>query len=448
MINRNKFYISCPIDTYSGYGARSRDFVKAVIELDKYDVKVLPQRWGNTPFGFIDNNPEWEFLRNYVLWNVPPGQVPEKPDIWCQITVPNEFTPIGHYNIGVTAGIETTICHNSWIEGCNRMDINLVSSNHSKKVFEDSKFFKDDPKTGQRLGELKLEKPMEVLLEGVDLDLYRPIPETELESKKLLKDINSIPENFAYLVVGHWMQGDLGQDRKNIGLTIRAFYELFKNKRKRPALILKTSMVGSSYMDRREILRRIDQIKKGLGPGDYPSVYLLHGEFTNKEMAELYNHPKVKAMISLTKGEGFGRPLLEFSLCNKPIMASGWSGQVDFLKPEFTGLIAGKLTPVHPTAHVKDMILKESNWYSPDINGIGYFMTNIFECYKDWSVKAKRQGYYSRTNFSFENMKNKLSDILDNNIKHLPTNEELKLPKLSKLSKSTKDLELPKLKKA
>jgi hypothetical protein len=104
-MNKNTFYVSCPIDTYSGYGARSRDFVKSLIELDRYDVKVLPQRWGNTPFGFIENHKEeWGFLSKHLV----NGQLTEQPDIWCQITVPNEFQAIGKYNIGLTAGIETT----------------------------------------------------------------------------------------------------------------------------------------------------------------------------------------------------------------------------------------------------------------------------------------------------------------------------------------------------
>ena len=47
-------------------------------------------------------------------------------------------------------------------------------------------------------------------------------------------------------------------------------------------------------------------------------------------MNELYNHPKVKAMVSMTKGEGYGRPLAEFGLSKKPIIASGWSGQCRF----------------------------------------------------------------------------------------------------------------------
>jgi len=73
------FIVSCPIDTYSGYGARARDFVKALIKLDKYDVKVLPQRWGNTPWGFIEDHSEWHFLKSHLL---PMGnQLPKQPEI-------------------------------------------------------------------------------------------------------------------------------------------------------------------------------------------------------------------------------------------------------------------------------------------------------------------------------------------------------------------------------
>ena len=288
---KNTFVISCPIDTYSGYGARSRDLVRSIIELDKYDVKILSQRWGNTAFGFIENNPEWNFLKNHML---PDNRLTSQPDIWGQITVPNEFRPIGKYNIGITAGIETTIAAAPWIEGCNRMDLNIVSSEHSKQVFLNSKFDKVDPKTNQKISVIELLKPIEVLLEGADLNVYKPLKESELTELNLLKDINSIPEDFAFLSVGHWMQGNLGEDRKNIGVTIKSFYDTFKNKKKQPALILKTSSVNSSYMDRREIMKRIDSVRS-LSNGKLPNVYLLHGNFSNEEMNELYNHPKVKA---------------------------------------------------------------------------------------------------------------------------------------------------------
>jgi len=111
-MSKPSFVISCPINTYSGYGARSRDVVKALIELDKYDVKVIPQRWGNTPQGFIKDNPEWEFLDKHLI----SGQLTQQPDIFAQITVPNEFQPVGKYNIGITAGIESTIAPAEWIE--------------------------------------------------------------------------------------------------------------------------------------------------------------------------------------------------------------------------------------------------------------------------------------------------------------------------------------------
>lgn len=429
---KNTFYISCPIDTYSGYGARSRDFVKALIEEDKYDVRIIPQRWGSTPFGFIeDHNDKWGFLNEYLF----KGQLQEQPDIWCQITVPNEFQPVGKYNIGLTAGIETTACAHSWIEGCNRMNLILTSSEHSKKVFENTNYQAE--KDGQKI-EAKLTTPVEVLIEGADLDVYKPL-DTPMTNDELYKSLNSIKEPFAYLFVGHWMQGDLGQDRKNVGLLIKAFYELFKNKSKKPALILKTSQGGASYMDRREIQRKIESIKSSVPSSNLPSVYLLHGDFNNEEMNEIYNHPKVKAMVSLTKGEGFGRPLLEFSLTNKPVISTGWSGHVDFLKPEFSALMGGKLENVHPSA-ANDFLLKEAQWFDVDHSHVGHFLTDVFENYKNWKVKGKRQGYFSRTNFSFDVMKQQLNNILSSNLPELPKKVELKIPDLKEIKLPKKEI--------
>ena len=418
---KNTFYVSCPIDTYSGYGARARDFVKALVELNEYDVKVIPQRWGSTPSGFInDHSDEWGFLSELLT----SPQLTKQPDIWCQVTVPNEFQPIGKYNIGLTAGIETTACAHPWVEGCNRMDIVLTSSTHSKNVFENTKYSTNNG------GELKITKPIQVLIEGANLDIYKPIKKDEIENLDLFEDIKSIKESFAYLFVGHWMQGEINEDRKNVGLLIKAFYELFKNKAKQPALILKTSGAGSSLIDKREIQKRIEAIRKSVPGSKLPKIYLLHGEFTNSEMNELYNHPKVKAMVSLTKGEGFGRPLLEFSLTNKPVIASGWSGHVDFLNNEFTALLGGELKPIHPSAQQKDMLIEGSQWFSPDHNHIGHFMNDIYKNYKDWSVRGKRQGHYSRKNFSFKVMVDQLKGILDTNVPEFPKEVKLELPKL------------------
>ena len=427
------FIISCPIDTYSGYGSRSRDLVKAIIELDKYEVKILPQRWGNTSWGFIDDHQEeWGFLTPHLY---PVGnQIPKQPEIWAQITVPNEFQPVGKYNIGFTAGIETTICDATWIEGLNRMDLNIVSSQHAKETFERSQFEKRDQNTHQLISNIKLEKPVEVLFEGVNLEKY--FPSTEKSSINL----DEIKESFAYLFVGHWLPGALGEDRKNVGLLIKNFYETFKNTQNPPALILKTTNGIVSYLDREQVLNKIYAIKSTVQADTLPNIYLLHGDFTDKEMNELYNHKKVKAMINLTKGEGFGRPLLEFSLTKKPIITTNWSGHTDFLDPKFTTLLKGQLKQVHDSAVVQNMILKDSQWFSPNLAEVSKALVDVYSNYKTYEKKAMLQYHKSKNNFSYKNMKELLGVLFEENIPDIPMEVKLALPKLKKI-------ELPKLKK-
>ena len=420
--------VSCPIDTYSGYGARARDFVQSIIDLDKYDVKILSQRWGNTRFGYLTDHNNTS-LSSRIIPNLT-----AQPDIWIQITVPNEFQKVGKYNIGVTAGIETTLCDASWVQGCNNMDLVLVSSEHAKKVFQESKFNVQDNRTGQVTGQVELQTKMEVVFEGADTNKYFPTV------SKL--DLSTIEDSWCYLVVGHWLPGEVGEDRKNISYTIKAFLETFKNKpaKKRPALILKVQAgSGTSIMDRETVLDKIDAIRKTV-KGDLPNIYLLHGEMTDAEVNELYNNPKVKAMVSLTKGEGFGRPLLEFSLVNKPIIASAWSGHVDFLDKEFVTYVGGTLTPVHPSAAIDKMILRESSWFTPDPIEVGRAFKAVYDDYDKCMTAAKRQGHKSRTQFSYDNMRETLDNVLTQYIPEFPKQVQLKLPQLKKI-------ELPKLQK-
>ena len=147
-------------------------------------------------------------------------------------------------------------------------------------------------------------------------------------------------------------------------------------------------------MDRRAIQQKIESIRKTIPGDNLPKVYLLHGDFTDTEMNELYNHPKVKSMGSLTKGEGFGRPLLEFSLTKKPIIASGWSGQLDFLKPEYSYLLPGTIHPVDNSAVVPDMILPEAQWFQPDPGSVAKAYKEVFKQYKKFETKGKQQELY------------------------------------------------------
>jgi glycosyltransferase involved in cell wall biosynthesis len=430
--------ISCPIDTFSGYGARSRDLVKALIEKkeEEWDIKILPQRWGETPWNFLS---EEDPLRDRFI-----NQMNEPPDIWVQVTIPNEFQPVAKsLNIGVTAGIETTVFPQDFIEGMNRMNLNLVSSNHSKKVALSSVYERIDNKTNQKVGELKLEKPCEVLFEGLDLNKYFKIQKPKPSS--ILSDIS---EEFCFLFIGGWLPGNFGEDRKNIATLIKAFLQTFNNtSTKKPALILKTNQVDYSLLDKENLIRQINKIKSQVS-GNLPNIYLIHGELTDEEINQLNNDPKVKAFVSFTKGEGFGRPLLEQAITGKPVITTNWSGHIDFIKPEYNILIGGELKNVHPSAANK-WLLKESQWFNLNTNIASRAMKDIFKHYKKYHQNSRKQTQYLKENFTLDKMGDKLNTFLPK-IEASPRTQKLNLPKLKKVNNNgikTPELKLPKLKK-
>jgi len=254
---------------------------------------------------------------------------------------------------------------------------------------------------------------------------------------EIYQTLESIEEDFLFEFTGHWLQGAIGQDRKDVGMLIKTFLETFKGKGKKPGLILKTSSATYSIMDREEILEKINQIRAHVGDSDLPNIYLLHGELTDEEINELYNHPKVKAHVTFTKGEGYGRPLLEASVSQKPVIAPAYSGHLDFLDKEMSILLPGQLTQIHPSAVVQNMLIPESSWFTVDYKKAADVLEDIFKNSKKYSEGAKRQSYRSRTEFSLEKMGEKLIELIDNKI---PKPVELKLPQLKKI-------ELPKLKK-
>ena len=429
--------VSCPIDTFSGYGARSRDFVKSIIEAkDKeWDIKIIPQRWGDTPWNFLSQDSP---LRQRFITGLK-----TQPDIWIQITVPNEFQRVGKYNIGVSAGIETTVYPPAFIEGSNRMDLNLVSSNHSKQVALQTTFEKKDKNTDQQVGVLKLEKPIEVLFEGLDLEKYYKKP-----SSSKLNILKDIPEEFCFLYTGHWLPGHFGEDRKNVALLIKTFLETFKGSgRKKPALVLKTNMVNYSLLDRETVIRQINRIRDMVS-GNLPNIYLLHGEVTDEEMNKLNNDPKIKSFVSFTKGEGYGRPLAEAAITGKPVIVSNWSGQTDFINPEYNILIGGELKQVHESS-ANDFLLKESHWFNINTDIASRAMKDVFKHYKKYWEKSRKQTQYLKDNFSFDKMTEKLNLLLPK-IEAAPQTQQLKLPKLKKAGEVKPELpklKLPKLKK-
>jgi glycosyltransferase involved in cell wall biosynthesis len=212
-------------------------------------------------------------------------------------------------------------------------------------------------------------------------------------------------------------------------MLIRCFTEAFKNSEDRPALILKTSSASFSIKEREKFRKKIEEIVGQVE--NPPSIYLLFGELTNSEMNELYNHPKVKSMVSITKGEGFGRPLLEFSMTGKPIIASNWSGHKDFLPMDKAIMIGGTLTEVHDSA-VDSFILKGSKWFTANYNEFAEVMKLVHRDYNDYKERSESLKLENQTKFSMDAMKDKFKNIIEP-YTNQPQEHKLVLPKLNKI---------------
>jgi glycosyltransferase involved in cell wall biosynthesis len=412
-----------PVATRSGYGDHARDLLHSLYKLDKFDIKIISTRWGQTPMDALNYDNEFH---KWIVDNIIP-QITEKPDTYIQVTVPNEFQPMGNYSIGITAAIETTHSPIDWVHGCNRMDLIIVPSEHSKKSLVDSIYNEADKQTGQLVAQHKIQKPIEVLFEGFNESFGN-------ESVRTVSELDQIKEDFAFLFVGHWLRGDLGEDRKNVGMLIKTFAMAFKNEKVKPALVLKTSSAGFSVLDRETTIKKIREVL-GKDYGQVP-VYLLHGDLTESEMDGLYNHSKVKAMVNFTKGEGFGRPLLEFSLTGKPIIVSGWSGHLDFLK-DGAVLLEGELKEVHESA-ADQFLLKEAKWFNVNISKALIKIKDVFKNYSKYLPGSTKLAKNNRKNFSLEKMTETFDVILSKYevyTKLQPKFQQLQLPKLKMLNK-------------
>jgi hypothetical protein len=430
-MNKPLLVYQAPVFTRSGYGDHARDILRSLFEMDKYDVKVVPTRWGNTPQNQVDQTTEFgkKVFANVIT------ELNQKPDIFMQMSVANEFEAKGNFNIGITAGVETTILPKEFIDGSNKMDMVIVPSQFTKNLMLGTAYQEKNNQTGQIVNEFRITKPVEVLFEGVNTEIYS-------NPTKSLTELDKLETDFNFLFVGHWLKGSLGQDRKDVGMVIKTFATVFKYlpKDKRPGLIMKTSHAGFSVMDREATREKIDNILKPFGK-DAPNVYLLHGDLSDDEMASLYHHPKVKAMVSFTKGEGYGRPLAEFTMTGKPIVVSGWSGQTDFLPKEHTVFLEGSLTNIDESA-VDTFILANAQWFSVNYSDAA---NKLYKVFNDYDVYLKQSaGLKTNTlkNFTLEKMHEVFKQMMERYEKGIPQVKPFNLPNLNK-----NKMELPKLNK-
>jgi len=443
--------IESPIRTASGYGAHSRDISKSLVKFlspKEWNFIWVPLPWGITPETELNpNDPEDKFILDNLIKS---NQLPKSPDLHIQVSIPSEFRKIGNFSIGITAGTETNMASIEFIQGCNKMDLIIVPSKFTKEVLESTRWQRKNQITNAVEEEILLTKPIEVLFEGLNTNIYRKIKDI---LPSVSNELDKIPEDFCFLAVGHWLKGNFGHDRKDLGMMIKTFLETFKDREEQPALLLKIAGGSFSKVDEEWIRGRIEDIKKMVLPLDgfpnpkLPNIYVLYGSLTDDEMNSLYNHSKVKAMVSFTHGEGFGRPLLEFSITGKPILASKWSGQLDFLSNGHAILLKGKTEKIDSSAVWDHILLENSEWFRVDYDYASIKMDMVFNHPGQFIEMGKRQTK-NALNFTMEKMTEKFDNIIKKHYINNSTSIVLpELPKLRKISdiNEKKEVKIPDL---
>ena len=336
-----------PLLTRSGYGEQARFALRALKSReDLFEIFIQPLSWGKTSWS-VQMNEERKWIDATIERTINYIQQGGGFDLSLQVTIPNEFEKLAPINIGYTAGIETTKVAHEWIMKANEMDKIIVVSNHSKDVFANSVYQAVNQNTGQEL-ELKLTTPIDAV--NYPVKTFDSLPEIDID----------VDTSFNFLAVAQF------GPRKNLPNTIKWFVEEFRNDD--VGLILKTSIAKNCLMDREMLFGQLKELMKSLGEKKC-KVYLLHGDMTDEEMHALYKHPKVNAFIALPHGEGFGLPIFEAAYSGLPVVATGWSGQLDFLvdeqgRSQFYN-VAFDLQPVQKEVVWKGVLIENSMWAYP-----------------------------------------------------------------------------------
>ena len=392
---KKKIFVRAPCLSQSGYGEQSRFALRALrTKQDIFDVYIQPIPWGQTGWVWQDTD-----FRRWMDSRITETQllIQEKtlqPDISLQITIPNEFEKICPVNIGYTAGIETNKVAPIWLQKGNDMNKVLVVSKHSKTTYEGTTAQAKNEKN--EIFPYKLNTPIEVVWETTPRAEPEPIEGFSLDN------------DFNFLIISQ-----MGP-RKNIVNSIRWWVEEFIDQD--VGLIVKTNIRSNCLMD----LEATEQSLKNVLL-EYPDrkckVHLLHGDLTSGQMTSLYTNPKVKALVNISHGEGFGLPMFEAAREALPIITIGWSGQLDYLyhdRKEYYQKVNFSLQPVQKEAEWQGVVEPGSMWAFADQGSYKMTLRKVYKNYDETKQTAEELKKIISKKFDEETLYKNFCDAIYN----------------------------------
>jgi glycosyltransferase involved in cell wall biosynthesis len=397
-----KILVRGPALTRTGYGEHCRFVLRALREDENLDVYLLPVNWGQSSWVW-ENSEEREWIDELVKKTAVYGQQNGQYDVSIQVTIPNEWQRLAPVNIGVTAGIETTKVAPVWLEKCNQMDKIITISEHSKHGLVNTGYEAVDQRTGQK-GLLKCIRDVDVV--HYPVKTYNNLPELDL----------NLSTEFNFLTVAQW------GPRKNMHATVEWFVEEFFDNPD-VGMIVKTFAKGGCLLDRNAMEREI-KVFLNKYEDRKCKIYLMHGDLSDEEMHSLYSHDNVHALVSLTHGEGFGLPLFEAAYSGLPVIATDWSGHLDFLykptkdkkgkeknKPHFAK-IDYDLQPVQQHAVWDGVIQKDSMWAYPKQGSCKMKLREVYKDYSRFKSQANKLQTWILENFEEQKQLNEMKNSL------------------------------------
>lgn len=381
-MNKRKILVRGPALSRSGYGEHCRSVLRALRSDDRNEVYLLNVGWGHS--GWIsEDTEEREWIDNTIMNTARAVQSGVRDFATSiQIQLPNEWQKLCEYNIGITAGVETTKAPEEWSNACLEMDRVIVPSQHSKSCFSDD-----------------VQEKIEVI----------NFPARKLKSKKIEFDVST---DFNFITVAQW------NPRKNLEQTISSFIQEFQNEE--VGLIVKTGIAGGSHIDREQTRERLEVLLNHVPQDRKCKVYLFHGSLSDEQMVSFYKNKNVSAYITTSHGEGFGLPVFEAAQHGVPVIAPIWGGIKDFSGDSFIELEYEE-RELEEHQIWEGVLEADSKWCFPKTGSVRTQMRELYNNLNKYKKIAKTHQNFISENFTEQSVSLCYNNVIDDVIKTIET---------------------------